>query len=68
MTVFQAFIDGGGVYGNALHYAMVVFFAGTSLILFVYLWTKGKLDMDEAPKFQMLEETDLSTHKEKSDG
>jgi len=27
---------------------------GCSMILFLYLWRKGKLDMDEGPKYQMM--------------
>lgn len=49
-------LDGGGVYGNAFHYAFIIFFFGSALIIFLYLWSKGRLDMDEEPKMQMMEE------------
>lgn len=47
-------LDGSGVYGGYLHYATVIFFVGTALLIFLYLWRKGRLDMDEEPKYQML--------------
>lgn len=49
-----ALLDGFGVYGNFLHYYLVVSFVGSALLIFFYLWMKGKLDMDEEPKFQMM--------------
>lgn len=47
-------IDLGGVYGTALHYGLVVAFVGSAFLIFLYLWRKGRLDMDEEPKHQML--------------
>jgi len=54
-------LDGWGIYGMALDYAVVVFFVGSALLIFIYLWSKGRLDMDESPKMQMLEEEDDGT-------
>ncbi|CDZ79842.1 hypothetical protein BN1013_00342 [Candidatus Rubidus massiliensis] len=48
--------DSLGIYGMYAHYAGIIFFVGTAAIMFSYLWYKGKLDMDEEPKIQMLEE------------
>jgi hypothetical protein len=48
-------IDGFGVYGSTLHYALVIAFVGSAFILFAFFWKKGRLDMDEEPKFQMME-------------
>ncbi|MBA3721808.1 MAG: hypothetical protein H0W88_05345 [Parachlamydiaceae bacterium] len=49
-----AVIDGFGVYGNYLHFWIVVFFVGSALMIFMCLWKKNRLDMDEEPKFQMM--------------
>lgn len=51
-------IDGYGVYGIYLHYALVITFVGSAFIIFIYLWSKGRLDMDESPKFHMMNEDD----------
>lgn len=48
-------LDGGGVVGYTLHYALVIAMVGSALLLFLYLKRKGRLDMDEEPKFQMME-------------
>jgi len=55
-----AIVDGIGVYGNFLHYALVISLVGSAFLIFLYLWRKERLDMDEGPKFQMMEE--LETH------
>lgn len=55
-------IDSFGVYGNYLHYGLVIVFMGSALMMFVYFWMKGRLDMDEDPKFQMMHE-DKNEHK-----
>lgn len=54
MTWFLGFIDGEGIYGTFLNYAFTVSMAGGALILFIYLWSKGRLDMDEEAKEQMM--------------
>jgi len=51
-------IDGFGVSGSALHYGLVISFAGSALFTFLYLWKKKRLDMDESPKYQMLQSED----------
>lgn len=48
-------LDGFGIYGMAMDYAVIFFFTGTALLLFIYLWKNQKLDMDEAPKLQMMQ-------------
>jgi hypothetical protein len=48
-------IDGFGVYGNYTHFGLVIFFVGSALLVFLYLWQKGKLGMDEKAKYQMME-------------
>jgi hypothetical protein len=53
-----AVIDGFGVYGHYLHYGCVILFVGGALIIFLYLWQKGRLDMDEEAKYQMMKKED----------
>ena len=47
-------IDGAGVYGGLLHYSLVIALVGSALLIFLYLLKKGRLDMDEEPKIQMM--------------
>jgi len=49
-------IDWSGIYGGIFHYGMIIAFAGSALIAFLYFWSKGRLDMDEEPKLQMMRE------------
>lgn len=46
--------DSSGVYGGILHYSLVFAIVGSSLLAFLYFWSKGRLDMDESPKIQMM--------------
>lgn len=55
MNVLCLMIDGAGVYGSFLHYGLVIAFVGSALMAFLYCWQKGKLNMDEEPKFQMMQ-------------
>jgi hypothetical protein len=54
-----AVIDGAGIYGSILHYALVIAFVGSAFLIFLYLWGKERLDMDEKPKFQMMQDEEL---------
>ena len=54
----NAFFDGAGATGATLHYALILFLVGGAFILFLFLWFKGKLDMDEAPKWQLFNDED----------
>lgn len=54
-----AVVDGAGVYGAVLHYSLVMAFVGSAFVSFIYFWKKGRLDMDEEPKFQMMEADEL---------
>lgn len=49
-------VDGFGIHGLVLAYATIFTFVGTAFILFLFFWKKGRLDMDEEPKMQMLRE------------
>lgn len=48
------FLDGGGVCGSTVHYGIIFFLVGSAFLIFLYLWKKGKLDMDEEPKITMM--------------
>lgn len=47
-------LDWSGVYGGIFHYAMIFAFFGSALLAFLYFWSKGRLDMDEEPKWEMM--------------
>ena len=53
-STFSAERDSSGVLGGILHYALVFALVGAALLAFLYFWRKGRLDMDEEPKFQMM--------------
>lgn len=46
--------DGGGIYGSLWHYSMLFALIGSTLLVFLYLWSKGRLNMDEDAKDQMM--------------
>lgn len=52
-------IDGLGIYGNFLHYGLVISLVGSAFLIFLYLWRHKRLDIDEAPKFQMMQEEEI---------
>ena len=47
-------LDGGGVTSYLVYYSMVCALVGSTLLVFIYLWFKGRLDMDEEAKYQMM--------------
>lgn len=49
-------IDGFGVHGSTLHYGLTIALVGSAFFIFLYLWKKKRLDMDEEAKYKMLEE------------
>jgi len=53
-------LDGFGIYGWMVTYTMGAAFFGSALLVFIYLWRKGRLDMDEGPAIQMLQRKDGS--------
>lgn len=55
----------GGVCGSFVHYAFILAFVGSAFLIFLYLWRKGKLDMDEEPKIRMLQDEESKNSKEK---
>lgn len=52
-------LDGIGIYGELLHFTMAAAFFGSALLIFINLWRKGKLDMDEGPAKHMLRDSAL---------
>lgn len=65
MNVHLAIIDGIGVYGNFLHYGLVISLVGSAFLIFLYLWKKKRLDLDEEPKFQMMQEEEINQGEQK---
>ncbi|SPJ31981.1 unnamed protein product [Candidatus Protochlamydia amoebophila UWE25] len=63
-----AVIDGFGIYGNLLHYALVISLVGGAFIIFLYLWKTDRLSMDEEAKYQMMDEEQELNSKEKKNG
>lgn len=55
MNQVSHFVDGAGIYGTILHYALVIAFVGSAFLVFLYCWYTGKLNMDEEPKYQMMQ-------------
>lgn len=53
-AMLSVILDGVGLYGEVLHYAMIIAFFGTAFLALCYFWHKGRLDFDETPKTQML--------------
>ena len=49
-------LDGGGQCGTWVHYGFILAFVGGAFLIFLYLWRKNRLDMDEEPKIKMMEE------------
>jgi|GEM_PF-3532182 len=54
-TLFSV-VDGAGFCGGIFIYCMIFALVGSSLLLFIYFWYKDKLDMDESPKWAMMEQ------------
>ena len=50
----MSLLDGGGVTGYVLYYSILFAMLGSTFLVFIYLWKKGRLDMDEEAKYQML--------------
>lgn len=48
-------VDPFGVLGHLLHYSLVIFLVGSAFLVFLYLWKRDKLGLDEEAKNQMME-------------
>lgn len=60
-------IDGIGIYGCVLHYTLVIAFVMSACLIFLYLWRNQRLDMDEEPKFQMMQDPTILSKGERHD-
>ncbi len=49
-------LDGCGIYGNVFYWSSAIAFCGSAVLVFLYFWRKGRLDMDEEPAKQMMTE------------
>lgn len=59
-------LDGSGIYGELLHFAFAALFFGGALMIFLQLWKKGRLDMDEEPAVRMLyDDSEIPNDKER---
>lgn len=56
--IIAKILDGAGVYGGLVHLTIAAVFFGSAVLIFIYLWRKGRLDMDQGPANKMLEEDD----------
>lgn len=61
-------LDGMGVMGSYYHYSMVIAFVGSAFLVFLCLWRKKRLDMDEGPKYQMMEDNEFKNECEGGEG
>jgi len=50
----EPILDATGDCGSLVHYAFVIALVGAAFLIFLYLWKKDKLDMDEEPKHKMM--------------
>lgn len=57
--------DGIGVYGSIFNYSFLTALFGSTLLVFIYLWRKGLLNMNEDPKYDMMEHRDENREKKK---
>lgn len=49
-------LDGTGFYGSVFVYSLLFAMVASHALIFYNLWRKGRLDMNEGPKYQMMEE------------
>jgi hypothetical protein len=47
--------DGIGINGAIFNYALLIVLFGSTLLIFIYLWRKGLVDMSETPKYKMMD-------------
>lgn len=51
-------LDGSGLYGSLLGYGLTIAYAGSALLIFIYLLRKGRLGIDEEASLEMMETKD----------
>ena len=57
-------IADNGYMGSLAHMFWIFAFFGSALIVFIYLWRKGRLDFDEEPKWTLFEQDELKDNEE----
>lgn len=55
MIIFLKILDGTGLYGSLIQDTFSFSCFLSALLIFIYLWRKGKLDMDQTAANEMLE-------------
>lgn len=53
-SILGVVLDGGGIYGNVFYWSSAIALCGSAVLFFVHFWRKGRLDMDQEPAEQML--------------
>jgi uncharacterized membrane protein len=53
-------LDGIGIYGMVWHYALLIAMLGSTLLVLLYAWSKGRLDFDDQASVQMMQEEEIS--------
>ena len=59
-TALDATGFSGAIFTSSLFLALF----GSTLLVFIHLWRKGRLDMDEEAKYQLFDENEKTTRKE----
>lgn len=49
-------LDGGGMSGEIFLFTFAAATFGSALLAFFYFWRKGQLNLDESPKFEMMQQ------------
>jgi hypothetical protein len=65
LLIAESGLDPSGIYGMLLHYALTFVLVVGAIVIFIELWRKGKLDMDESPKIQMMQVDEQLQEEEK---
>ena len=53
-------LDGIGIYGMVWHYSLLIAMLGSTLLVLIYFWSKGRLDFDDQASLQMMQEEEIS--------
>lgn len=55
MYLAKASLDAVGIVGEIFQFSFMMALGASTILVFLYLWRKKRLDMDESPKKKMLE-------------
>jgi cbb3-type cytochrome oxidase subunit 3 len=56
LTNLTSLLDSSGIYGGIFDYTLVFAFFFSAVLAFLFFWSRGRLDMDEEPKLQMMKD------------